>query len=126
MDCRILPKYKVTDIEKSVKAAAARIEKRFQVRISVEIYQKAPAAPPTSAEAPVVFAIKRAVRSVYKREARAMGIGGGTVAALFRRAGFSAACWSTVDETAHQPNEYCIIDNMVGDSKVFAHIFLQK
>jgi succinyl-diaminopimelate desuccinylase len=54
-----------------------------------------------------------------------MGIGGGTVAALFRREGFEAACWSRLDETAHQPNEYCIIDNMVGDARVFAHVFMQ-
>jgi succinyl-diaminopimelate desuccinylase len=47
------------------------------------------------------------------------------VAALFRRAGYEAACWSKVDETAHQPNEYSHIDNMVGDAKVFAHVFLQ-
>jgi succinyl-diaminopimelate desuccinylase len=59
-------------------------------------------------------------------DGKAMGIGGGTVAALFRRSGFEAACWSRIDETAHQPNEYCIIDNMVGDAKVFAHIFLQE
>ena len=38
----------------------------------------------------------------------------------------TAACWAKLDETAHQPNEYCIIDNMLGDSKVFAHVFLQK
>ena len=36
-----------------------------------------------------------------------------------------AACWSKVDDTAHQPNEYCVIDNMIDDAKVYAHIFLQ-
>jgi succinyl-diaminopimelate desuccinylase len=74
----------------------------------------------------VVKALQAAVREVYRVEAAAMGIGGGTVAALFRRAGFEAACWSKIDETAHQPNEYCHIDNMIGDAKVFAHIFLQE
>ena len=54
-----------------------------------------------------------------------MGIGGGTVAALFRRAGIRGGLLVALDETAHQPNEYCIIDNMVGDAKVFAHIMLQ-
>jgi succinyl-diaminopimelate desuccinylase len=58
-------------------------------------------------------------------EGKPVGIGGGTVAAYFRRSGFEAACWSRTDETAHQPNEYCVIDNMLGDAKVFAHIFLQ-
>ncbi len=37
-----------------------------------------------------------------------------------------AACGSKLDETAHQPNEYCIIDNMVGDAKVFGHVFMQE
>ena len=126
MDCRILPKYKVEDIEKCIKAIAADISKTFKVKIEIGIEQKAPAAPPTPPRAAVVLALRKAVKAVYGREARPMGIGGGTVAALFRREGFEAACWSKLDDTAHQPNEYCVIDNMVGDAKVFAHVFLQE
>jgi succinyl-diaminopimelate desuccinylase len=125
MDMRILPKVKVQDVEKTIRTIAAGIEKKFKVKITSEVRQKATAAPPTAAQAPVVAALKKAVKAVYRKDARAMGIGGGTVAAVFRRAGFPAACWSRLDETAHQPNEYCIIDNMVGDAKVFGHIFLQ-
>jgi succinyl-diaminopimelate desuccinylase len=126
MDMRILPKVKVADVEKTIRALAAKIEKRFKVKIHTEVQQKAPAAPPTPVQAPVVLALKKAVKAVYRKDAKAMGIGGGTVAAIFRRAGFAAACWSKLDETAHQPNEYCIIDNMVGDAKVFGHLFLQE
>ena len=125
MDCRILPKYKVQDAQRTIKEMAAGIEKKFRVKIKIGVQQKAAAAPPTSAQAPVVQALQKAAKDVYYVDARAMGIGGGTVAALFRRAGFAAACWSRLDETAHQPNEYCIIDNMVGDAKVFAHVCLQ-
>jgi succinyl-diaminopimelate desuccinylase len=125
MDCRILPKYKVADVERSIRTIAAEIERKFRVRVKIGVEQKAPAATPTPAQAPVVKALRKAIKAVYGKEARAMGIGGGTVAALFRRAGFHAACWSKLDDTAHQPNEYCIIDNMVGDAKVFAHVFLQ-
>jgi succinyl-diaminopimelate desuccinylase len=126
MDSRILPKFKVQDVEKTIRTIAAGIERKFKVKIHTEVQQKAPAAPPTPAQAPVVLALRKAVKAVYKKEAKAMGIGGGTVAAVFRRAGFPAACWSKLDETAHQPNEYCIIDNMVGDAKVYGHIFLQE
>ena len=126
MDMRILPKFKVQDVQNTVRKIAAGIEKKFKVKIHAEVQQKATAAPPTSAQAPVVLALKKAVKSVYRKDAKAMGIGGGTVAAVFRRGGFSAACWSKLDETAHQPNEYCIIDNMVGDAKVYGHIFLQE
>jgi succinyl-diaminopimelate desuccinylase len=124
-DMRVLPKIKVQDVERTIRAIAAKIEQKLKVKIRIEIVQKAPAAPPTPVQAPVVVALQKAVRAVYKKNAKAMGIGGGTVAAIFRRAGIPAACWSRLDETAHQPNEYCIIENMVGDAKVFGHIFLQ-
>lgn len=126
MDSRILPKYKVEEVEAKMRQIVARIEKKFKVKISIEEHQKAVAAPPTPVQAPVVKALKKAVKEVYGKPGKAMGIGGGTVAALFRREGYEAACWSRLDETAHQPNEYCIIENMVGDAKVFAHIFLQE
>jgi len=125
MDSRILPKYAVADVEKAIRKLADGVERKFNVRIAIEVQQKAPAAPPTPAQAPVVLALKRAVKAVYRKDAKAKGIGGGTVAAVFRRAGFQAACWSKLDETAHQPNEYCNIDNMVGNAQVFGHVFLQ-
>jgi len=125
MDSRILPNYKVEEVEEKIKEISARVEKLFKVKVVIEEKQKAPAAPPTPARAQVVLALEKAIEQVYKKKGTAMGIGGGTVAALFRRAGFEAAVWSRIDETAHQPNEYCIIDNMLGDAKVYAHIFLQ-
>jgi succinyl-diaminopimelate desuccinylase len=126
MDSRILPCYRVPEVQKKMREIADAIEKAHGVKITFEEEQNAPAAPPTPAKAAVVQALKHAIKDVYKKEAKPAGIGGGTVAALFRREGFEAACWSKLDETAHQPNEYCIIDNMVGDAKVYAHVFLQE
>ena len=54
-----------------------------------------------------------------------MGIGGGTVAAFFRRAGLPAVVWSKIEDTCHQPNEYTTVENMIGDAKVFANLFMQ-
>lgn len=125
MDSRILPEYPVADVEARIREAAGRIEKTFGVKITMEEKQRAEAAPPTPARAAVVLALEKAIKDVYGVDGKPMGIGGGTVAALFRREGYEAACWSRLDETAHQPNEYCIIDNMVGDAKVFAHVMLQ-
>ncbi|RKX52857.1 MAG: diaminopimelate aminotransferase, partial [Thermotoga sp.] len=62
------------------------------------------------------------LKEVRGIEARVGGIGGGTCAAFFRRRGFHTAVWSTIDETAHQPNEYKRIDHMVEDAKIFAKI----
>jgi succinyl-diaminopimelate desuccinylase len=126
LDSRLLPKYSLEAVEAQIQKLIRKTEKKFGVSITYEEQQRAPAAPPTSAKAPVVAAIRRAVKDVYAADAKAKGIGGGTVAAVFRRAGYEAAVWSKIDETAHQPNEYCHIDNLVGDAKVFAHIFLQE
>ena len=51
-------------------------------------------------------------------------MGGGTFAAHFRQHGFPAVVWSTLGEMAHQPNEYCLIKNMITDTKVFAHLLI--
>lgn len=126
MDSRILPQYKVEDVEKEIRALADCAEARYKVKIEIQAVEKAPAAPHTAANAPVVLALKKAVKQVYRQLAKAAGIGGMTAAVTFRNVGFAAAVWSRIDDTAHQPNEYCVIDNMVGDAKVFAHVFLQK
>jgi succinyl-diaminopimelate desuccinylase len=125
MDNRILPHYSLDDVEKRISTAMDSIEKKFNVKIVMEHEQRSPAAPPTSPDAPVVEALKKGIRDVYKKEAKPIGIGGGTLAGPLRWSKFDAACWSRTEETAHQPNEYCVIDNMMGDAKVFAHVFLQ-
>ena len=73
---------------------------------------------------PVVQALMRAIREVYGREAQPQGIGGGTVAAFFRQQGLPAAVWMTVSQTAHQPNEFTLLSNLLGDARVLAHVFL--
>jgi succinyl-diaminopimelate desuccinylase len=125
-DCRILPQYKITEVIKTVKSMAREVEKKFKVKIAISSVQQDQAAPPTSPEAPVVQAIIHAVKELRGRRPKAMGIGGGTVAAYFRRAGIPAAVWSTMEETAHSPDEFCLIDNIIDDAKIFAHIFSQK
>lgn len=126
MDCRILPQYDTREVLSRMEEMCREIERRHDVRIEMEIIQDAPAAPPTSPDAPVVQALQKAIKDTLGINGEPTGIGGNTVASFFRQAGFQAASWSKVDETAHQPNEYCIIDNMLEGAKVFAHIFLQE
>jgi len=88
--------------------------------------QRLDAAPPTAVDAPVVGALKRAVKEVYGVDARPMGIGGGTVAAFIRRRGHAAAVWACMDETMHGYDEYCVLSNLLGDAKVFAHLLMNQ
>ncbi len=124
-DCRVLPDYKVAAVLREVKSLAKEIEKRFGVKIKISSPNSDQAAPPTAPDAPVVQALTRGIRDLRKRRARPVGIGGGTVAAFFRRRGIPAAVWATMDDTAHSPDEYCLVEHMLDDAKVFAHVFMQ-
>jgi succinyl-diaminopimelate desuccinylase len=126
LDCRVLPPYDLKDVIKTIDGMCREVEKESGVTISYEFPQMEQAAPATPADAPVVKALAAAVKDVYHKDSVPMGIGGGTVGAFIRRAGYFAAVWCRTDELAHQPNEYCKISNTLGDAKVFAHVFLQK
>lgn len=126
MDCRILPRYSVNEVLEEIRSACHKIEEQFGVTINLEFPQISEAAPPTPPDSEVVRKLKTAVQAIYHVEAKPMGIGGGTVAAIFRRAGLNAAVWSTLDDVCHQPNEYAVISNMVNDAIVFAHVCLQE
>lgn len=125
-DCRLLPNYDVDDLWKNVKDICKKVEEKHGVSIAVISPQELRAAPATPVDAPVVKAIQRAVSEIREVETEPKGIGGGTVAAFFREAGFNSVVWATQDETLHEPNEYVKIDNILDDAKVFAHVALQS
>lgn len=126
LDCRVLPNYTVDEVFREVRKICDEVEAEFSVKIDFDTTQLAEAAPPTPADAEVVKRLQEGIAAVYHVEAKPMGIGGGTVAAVFRHAGLPVAVWSTLDDVCHQPNEYCVISNMVNDAKVFVHVALQK
>ena len=126
LDCRILPLYPVDDVLKTISGIADEIARTFGVAVDLSPVQKYDAPPATAHDAPVVRALEEAVRDVYGVRAQPRGVGGGTVAAVFRKYGYPAAVWSRYCHMAHQPNEYCLVENMVGNAKVYAHLFLQK
>lgn len=126
VDCRILPQHDVEQVLGRARDLAESVAGELKVSIEVDPIYRQDATAPTSITAPVVLALKKAVKRVKGLDAVPMGIGGGTVAAFFRRAGLPAAVWSTEPDTPHQPDEYCLISNVIEDAKVFACIFLEE
>ncbi|OPZ79671.1 MAG: Succinyl-diaminopimelate desuccinylase [Actinobacteria bacterium ADurb.Bin444] len=124
-DCRVLPSVDLDEVKAAIDSVARAVAGDFGATIDVNYTNENPAAPPTAADAPVVLAVAEAVRQVRGVEPKIVGIGGGTVAAEFRRRGIPAVAWSTCDAVAHQPNEYSVIDNMVSDALVLAHLFVR-
>jgi succinyl-diaminopimelate desuccinylase len=125
MDCRVLPDYDLQDVMKAIKKIVRSIEKKFKVQIEISTAQYVQSAKPTSPDAQVVKALREAIQTVYNIKAFAGGVGAGTVASYIRKKDYPVAVWSKTNQTAHQPNENCPIDNIMGDAKVFAHLFLQ-
>ena len=123
MDCRILPEHNVDKVIETARQIASKVAAELTLGIELETEHRHDAPLPTPVTAPVVAELKRAVMNVTGREAKPMGIGGGTVAAFFREAGLPAAVWSTCPDTAHQPNEYCLISQVITDAKVFSAIY---
>lgn len=124
MDCRILPCYKLDDVLKEVERCCREVEKEHNVKIEYTTPQRSES-PATSVEAPVAQKLAAAIKKTHGIEPKFIGIGGGTVGAELRRKGIDAVVWSTLDDQAHQPNEYCIIDNLIKDAQTLVTFFTE-
>lgn len=123
MDCRILPCYSLDQVLSRVEYEISAVEKKYGVEIFYEVAQSSES-PATPVDSPVVKKLSEALLQVRGIKARTIGIGGGTVGAELRREGYACAVWSTLDECAHMPNEYCVISNMVKDAETMAYFFM--
>jgi len=119
MDMRILPRYPVDTILSAVDRIKTEIENKHKVMINYVVSQRVESQA-TPADSPLVTMLSDAIKAVYDVKTRPIGIGGGTVGAFFRNKGIHCAVWSRIDNTAHQPNEYALISNILGDAKVMA------
>lgn len=120
-DCRINPCYTLDEVRAEVRNRIKEIETKYGVTIEVSEVQ-AESSLPTPQDAPVVRELAEALKAVHGISARCVGIGGGTVGAYLRNKGFNCVVWSTLDEMAHQPNEYAVIANIVKDAETIAYM----
>lgn len=122
MDCRILPCYSLEEVLVKVDKCCKEIEEKYNVKVEYTTPQKSES-PATSINVPVAQKLAAAIKKVHNLEPKFIGIGGGTVGAEFRREGIDAVVWSTLDDQAHEPNEYCIIDNLIKDALTLIELF---
>ncbi|AIF69420.1 diaminopimelate aminotransferase [Palaeococcus pacificus DY20341] len=127
-DCRVLPQYKLDDILNDAKELAKQVEEEHKKgelpKIEIEVLQRMDAPAPTPKDSEIVKLLQEAIKKLRGKDAKVGGIGGGTFAAYFRKLGIPAVVWATLDELAHQPNEYAKIENIVEDAKVMAALAL--
>lgn len=123
MDCRILPKYDLDSVIDFIDQQIRDFQRTSKAKITYEFMQKEQAPIPTRIDAPVVLELKKALKELRGAEPSAVGIGGGTCAAFFRRKGYDAVVWSTtIPEVAHQADEYVYIPHILQDRDVILKI----
>jgi len=123
-DCRVLPEIQLVQVLDEMHRVAAGIQERFNVKARVEECLKFEAPDPTPSDSPVVVSLAQAVQEIYGVQPRPVGIGGQTVAAFFRKQGLPAAVWEKILGMAHAPNEKISIENLMGNTKVFARMMI--
>jgi succinyl-diaminopimelate desuccinylase len=119
MDMRILPCYTIQSVLAAIDGIVKEIAARHNVTIDYSLAQSSES-PATLADAPLIKSLSAAIGEVYGVQSRLIGIGGGTVAAYLRRLGIDCAVWSRLGNSAHQPNEFVLLENILGDARVMA------
>jgi succinyl-diaminopimelate desuccinylase len=121
IDIRALPGYSVSEIREEMGRITAEVEREYGVKVEITdiqiIESKA-----TPASSTLVTLLSAACNEVLGVKTRLIGIGGGTLGAFLRNIGIDSVVWSCMDGTAHQPNEYCIIKNILSEAKVISHM----
>ena len=90
MDCRILPCYKLMEIVKDLR----KLGRKRSAKITVEVVVAEDSAEPVRDDSEIVKRLRSAIKKVLRKNARLIGIGGGTMAVDVRNAGFDAAVWT--------------------------------
>ena len=119
MDMRVLPKYPVQVVLKEIDRIKEEVAAKHRVTIEYSLAQSNES-PATPAQAPLVQSLTTAISEVYGVKPRPVGVGGGTVAAFLRRIGIDSVVWARLSDSAHQPNEYALLESILGDAKVMA------
>lgn len=125
VDCRLLPGVEHESVLAAFREVFGSVAARHGVGVAVDIAHLAPAAPATSPQSEIARRVLAGIREVYGVEARCIGVGGGTVAAPLRRAGFSAAVWASLPPTAHIADEYTLVSKILGDAQVMATLLFR-
>ena len=119
MDMRFLPRYTPGAVLAEIDRIKAEVESKYHVTVECKVFQST-VSKPTAADAPLVKSLSKAVTEVYGVQPKPIGIGGGTMAVALRNIGIDCAVWTKTDRSLHQPNEYTLLENIIGDAKVMA------
>ncbi|WP_287950483.1 M20 family metallo-hydrolase [Acidiplasma sp.] len=122
-DCRILPGYNLEEAIENIQKMVTDFTKKNGGEIDMDVIESEPSPSFNMENSEIVLKLKDAIEKIKGKKAMTVGIGGSTFAAFLRARNIPAAVWSTtVIENAHMPNEFCRIDDIIGDVKIYEYI----
>ncbi|WP_258392880.1 M20 family metallo-hydrolase [Nanobdella aerobiophila] len=122
-DCRILPDYNIDEVLETIKFVVKEFENNYNCKVEMNIVMKDyPSILNNIDNNDFLNKIKDLIKKYRNKEARIVGIGGGTYAKILREKGYNAIVWSTYNESAHMPNEYININDLIIDTKILLEI----
>ena len=126
MDCRLLPSLKSELVLKEIDKIQQSIEIKFKVKIKRQIIMNEMPAPTTKKQAKIIELLKKQIKKIKKKELILKGLGGMTFASILRKKGLDVAVYCTTNNSCHCANEYCQIDKLIEDAKVFENLMSNK
>jgi succinyl-diaminopimelate desuccinylase len=122
-DCRILPDYNLDEVYQTIEYICKEFERNYNCKIDIEIVNKDyPSILENIDNNEFLNKLKEAIKKYKNNEPRLVGIGGGTYAKYLREKGLNSIVWSTYNESAHMPNEYININDIINDAKILLEI----
>ena len=122
---RILPRYTIETVLGEIDRIKAGIESKHGVKVDYTLVQSMQSKP-TAQDAPLVKSLSKNIEAIYGVKAKPVGIGGGTLAAYLRNAGIDSAVWCRINGSAHQPDEYTLLEYILGDAKIMVLMMLEQ
>jgi succinyl-diaminopimelate desuccinylase len=123
LDIRLLPRHDPEGLVSFVHKMVRQRAEETGAAISLHVEQRTISGRPSRVQGEAFQALSESVQERLGVQPEAVGVGGGTCANFFRLAGWDAYVWQKGDNVVHQPNEYCRVENLVSDAKVFATFF---
>jgi succinyl-diaminopimelate desuccinylase len=124
MDFRVLPSYSMDSVISFLESRVQKLAAGNRTKIDLEIIERQDAGNATLPRAEIVRLMQQVVRRVTGQSTKLVGLSGQTVGNIFREYGYSCVGWgcSGAESTAHQPNEYCVLSDLLTEAKVFSSI----
>lgn len=126
LDIRLNPEYSLESVMKRLMFITNKIEKNEKVKIICDFVEITPDVPATPEDAPVVVALKKALKTSLNVTPICVGVGGATLVSILRSTYLPVAVWSIQSSPKVRANERLSISGQINQTKVLANLLFSS